>query len=71
MLGGEGNTSPTLSERCYEIYEKDGYTGVFDYVSKTEPDRHWFYCEPCEMKTPFDDDRSCLVCASLLDSEIK
>lgn len=54
----------TLSEICYGIYEKEGYTGVIDFVRANHPELHWGECEPCEANMPFDSDGDCLVCAT-------
>jgi hypothetical protein len=59
-----------LTEILYGIYEKKGYTGVFDY--KIENPRYfWSYdtfCGACEMHTPtILGDNTCAVCSSLRD----
>lgn len=53
-----------LSEEAYKIYEKDGYSAVFEWVMKNSPELNWSHCEPCELKTPTDGDGDCLVCAT-------
>jgi hypothetical protein len=53
-----------LPNKCYEIYQKHGREGVFEFIRKEHPEIKWEYCLPCEFDSPFDDDGDCLVCGS-------
>lgn len=55
----------SLSSLCKEAYDRDGYGAVFELVHEAEPMRAWHMCDPCEMITPTDDDKTCLVCWSV------
>jgi hypothetical protein len=54
---------------AYEIYKKEGYTGVFNYADGSPDLNKWAYCEPCDNTCPVLDG-SCLVCGSSIE-EVK
>jgi hypothetical protein len=61
----DNNTNkPSLSEICYDIYQRKGQYGVYDFIKANHPEIEWDDCEPCEDRTPIDADGDCLVCAS-------
>lgn len=54
-------------EKCVEIYEKDGATGVCDYVLVNGLAANWLWCLPCENEYPHmftDGYDTCMVCGS-------
>jgi len=60
-----------LSRICQKLYEKDGQSAVFDFILDTHPHITWEWCEPCEIDSPVDSDKTCLVCASPTEKENK
>lgn len=58
-----------LYEKCLEIYENSGQSGVFDFIAANSPDTAWAYCEPCEIESPIEDG-DCLVCGSLVEVKV-
>jgi len=54
----------TNYEKAVQIYERGGYSAVFDAVERNELKADAFRdCIPCEMRTPHEDN-ACLVCGS-------
>lgn len=52
-----------LTAECERIYNAEGQSAVFEYVSKKHPDVEWLPCEPCETESPISDN-ACLVCGT-------
>jgi hypothetical protein len=52
----------SLGETLYEIYEKDGKSGVYAYVNAHYPDWAWGYCWLCDCESPAMPDGYCAVC---------
>jgi len=64
----KGTNQQELIEWCERIYEKDGQGGVFDFILEYHHEQPWYYCEPCEIKSPISVERTpvCLVCGSVV-----
>lgn len=63
----------TLYEICEDLYSRKGQSAVYDYINKNHPEVEWRWCEPCEANSPADptDQKTCLVCGSLLNESAK
>jgi len=54
---------PKIIQEAYEIYQKYGQYGVYEYAQSLPFDLPTFYCLPCEDETPWYNG-ACLVCGS-------